>query len=706
MPPLAAGFSDRPDTAGDILDALVPGSAVALVPGSRFAEGGHNWLGASGKTQIAVLAADRLWQSGAVDIVVWVSATSLPAVLSRFAEAWVAATGLDPTGTAESVATRFTGWLARTSRPWLVVLDDVQNAGELDGFWPDGPAGRLLITSARSAVAVARPRMRSFPVGFFSTREALDCLTGRLSASPAQRQGIIDLIEALDREPLAVAQAAAVISSSTTLTCRDYGDYFVRRRPQIGAMSGGAAPAASVTWTLSLGQAEHLLPGQSARLMLVLLALLDGHGIPGTVFGTQAVSNYLRGAAAGAPADPRRAWDALLVLERAGLITINRAGAAPAILMNHAVQAAIWAAAPAAFHDRAAYAAAAALLEAWPADEPHPWTAAALRANAASLQTVATDAMWADGCHPLLLRAGRSLDEAGMAGPAVAYWRDLAVNCDNKLAPGHPDALVVAARLAGAYLTAGWAAEAVAWYQRVLTERGFDLAPGHPALNEARAGLGAALIAAGDPAGAVAILSRAVAEAEQFRGPGHPDTLAARTGLARAHQAAGEPGAAIGLLTQTLAERERSQGPRDADTITARELLAAALLAAGRVKQAVSCYRRVLADREAALGPGHPATLAARASLAGAYFAAGKMPAAVQSAELACTGSERVLGADHADTLARRAQLASLYYAAARVGDAEALLRETVGHCERVLPPGDPLTQAVRQRLAEIPDRG
>jgi len=57
MPPLAEGFSDRPDTARGILDALVPGSVIALVPGSEFAEGKQNWLGASGKTQIAVMLA-------------------------------------------------------------------------------------------------------------------------------------------------------------------------------------------------------------------------------------------------------------------------------------------------------------------------------------------------------------------------------------------------------------------------------------------------------------------------------------------------------------------------------------------------------------------------------------------------------------------------------------------------------------------------
>jgi tetratricopeptide (TPR) repeat protein len=707
MPALAEGFSDRPDTARGILDALIPGSTIALVPGSEFAEGKQNWLGASGKTQIAAMLAETLWRSGTVDVVVWISATSRSAVLSGYVEAWMAATGIEPTGTAESVAARFVSWLAETDQPWLVVLDDLPSADELDGLWPEGPAGRLLITSVQSTVAASRYRTRIFPVGFFSVREALGCLTERLSVNPVQRQGAIDLIEALGREPLALAQAAAVIANSA-LACRDYRDYFVRRRQQIGVAAGEVPSAASVTWTLSLGQAEQLLPGQSVRMMLVLIALLDGHGIPGTVFSTQSVSVYLGGPTVGfgTPVDPKPAWDALLICERAGLISINRGEGRATILMSPVLQAAIKLAAPPAFHERAARTAASALLEAWPLDEPEPWTAVALRANATSLQGAATDVLWADGCHPLLLRAGRSLDSARLAGPAVEYWRELSIHCDNKLAPGHPDALVVAAQLAGAYLAAGYGAEAVTWYQRVLAERSVDLAPGHPAIIAARVSVADALMSAGEPADAATVLRRAVAESEQFRGPGHPDTLAVRDELARAYKAAGDAAAAIGLLTQTLAERERFQGSRDVHTISTRDQLAAAQLAAGKVKQAISGYKRVLADRATVLGRDHPDTIATTASLAGAYYSSGKMPSAVQFSEQTCADSERVLGADHADTLTRRAQLASLYYAVGRVGDAGMLLRDTVARCERVLPYGDPLTQAVHQSLASIAGDG
>jgi hypothetical protein len=40
-----------------------------------------------------------------------------------------------------------------------------------------------------------------------------------------------------------------------------------------------------------------------------------------------------------------------------------------------------------------------------------------------------------------------------------------------------------------------------------------------------------------------------------------------------------------------------------------------------------------------------------------------------------------------------------------RLTDATTLLRDTVARCEQVLPPRDPLTQAVRESLSNIAGR-
>jgi tetratricopeptide (TPR) repeat protein len=703
VPPLTDGFTDRPDTGGGLADVLVPGSAAVLVPDPAVVQTLPNWPGACGKTQMAVMIAESLWRSRAIDGLIWISATSRAAVISGFVQASLTATGLEPTGTANSVAVRFARWLGETRLPWFVVLDDVPESVDLTGLWPAGPAGRLLITSSRPPLAAGPPGTRVIPVGLFSTREALNGLSERLTVNPVQRQGAIDLAETLGREPLALGQASAVVASSN-LTCRDYRDLFLKRRDEIWTGPDEIPSAAMVTWILCLERAESLLPSSAVRLMLVFIALLDGHGVPGTVFGTQALIGYLGGSATPFSADPRRVWDVLLALEQAGLIAINRDVAPPTVLMSSALQEAIKLAAPADFTEPAARAAASALLEAWPADGPSPWAAASLRANAASLQDSAIDALWAAGCHPLLQRVGRSLDEARLAGPAVEFWQDLAARCDAKLPVGHPDALAVADHLAAAYLAAGSAEEAVQWYQRVLADRTRELTPGHPAIVAARVSLARALILAGEPADAVTVMLRAVGEHEQSRGDAHPETLSARDELAAAYQAAGDITAAGRLLTRSLADRERLQGPRDPLTMAARERLAAVCLADGRGKDAIGQYKRVLADREKALGRGHPDTIATAGNLSAAYQAVGRIPAAMQYAERCRADSERVLGSDHADTLARMVNLAHLYYAVGRVGDTVALLHETAVRCERVLSPDDPLTQTVRQSLANIGD--
>ena len=644
VPPLADGFSARPETAAALESALVPGATVVLAPGRATPGRSGAWLEACGKTQLAASSAEWLWHSGKVDLLVWAAATSRASVLSAYVEAAVAATGADPAGDAETVAGRFLSWLAETSQPWVVVLDDLSSPADLEGLRPDGPAGRVLITTRNATAIPADQRPLVLQVGAFSPREALSYLMGRLTADPDQRLGAIDLVQDLGYDPMALAQASAVIASSV-LSCRDYRDYFTRRREHMAQAAGGDPAAAGVTWTFSAEQAERLLP-RGAQALLALAALLDGNGIPAQVFATPAACGYLTGEGAGRPPGRELARGALSILERVGLMATGSAGT-PTARVNQVIQAAVRAAAPAEMLDRAAKAAADALLEAWPDDEPGAWSAEAFRSCAASLQRVAGDLLWAGGCHPLLLRAGESLDRAHLAGPAVAYWRQLATLTDQVLGPDHADTLAAGHRLAHAYLAAGRATEAVSWFQWALADRARTLGANHPGTITARLNLGRALVAADQIGDAITVLSSAVSDYERVRGKDHPDTLSARDELAAAHQAAGQFGDATQLYRRTLSDREHAQGAQNPDTIATRQKLADTYLAGGQVKNAISQYKRVLADRERVLGPDHLDTIAARANLGAAYHSAGRMASAMQFSEQASEGYEKVLGADH-----------------------------------------------------------
>ena len=212
VPPLAEGFTARPDTVPDLETTLIPGAAVALVPDQALATT-RDWRASSGKTQLARHFAESLWRSPGVDVLTWVVASSRASVLSGFVQA-AAAMGADDADDAESVAARFVDWLSKTSRPWLVVLDDLRDAADLRGLWPAGPTGRLLITTANPAVMSAGRRALAVPVPAFSSREAMSYLSDRLSTDPDQRTGAIDLAGDLGCEPIALAQAGAVIATT------------------------------------------------------------------------------------------------------------------------------------------------------------------------------------------------------------------------------------------------------------------------------------------------------------------------------------------------------------------------------------------------------------------------------------------------------------------------------------------------------------
>ena len=705
VPPLADGFAVRPDTVPGLETRLISGATVALVP-DQVPAAEQDWRGSSGKTQLARHFAESLWRSPGLDVLTWVVASNRASVLSGFVQA-AAAMGARDAADAESVAARFVDWLGKTSRPWLVVLDDLRDAADLRGLWPAGPTGRVLITAANPAIISAEYRALALPVPAFSTREAMNYLAGRLTTDPDQRSGAIDLVGDLGCEPIALGQASAVIISSG-MSCRDYRQYFTQRQKQL-AEAGQAGPsAAAVTWTFSAEYAEHLSPDMSIRSVVALAALLDGHGIPGAVFTTQAAGQYLmadsaaHGAAELAP-DPQRTWNAILSLKQAGLMAINPPGTPPAIWMSPVIQTAIRAAVPKDLHDRAARAAADALLEIWPRDEPQSRLAADLRSCAFSLRQTAGDVLWADGrCHPLLVLAGQSLDSAQLTGPAVVYWRELAADCERLLGPGSLETLMVSGYLGEALLAAGQASEAVSRFRRVLDGRASVLGPDHPGAIAAKVSLGRALVAVGQPDDAVAVLEEAVAGSEVVRGADHIDTLAAREEFAAAARAAGRSAEAIRSYRHLLADRERLQGPQHPDTLTASLGLAGAYLAGGQGKDAISQYKRVLADREGLLGPDHPDTLLARGSLAAAHFAAGRMGTALQLYEETCAGYERALGAGHPTTLACQADLARGYYATGRLGDAMTLLTSIIARGEQALPPGDPLTQKMRESLANI----
>src|SRR5262245_42101515 len=75
MPPLADSYTPRTESGPDPADNLHPGETVVLVTAgdATRALGG---MGGTGKTQLAAAIAHTLWSRGAVDLVLWVTAST------------------------------------------------------------------------------------------------------------------------------------------------------------------------------------------------------------------------------------------------------------------------------------------------------------------------------------------------------------------------------------------------------------------------------------------------------------------------------------------------------------------------------------------------------------------------------------------------------------------------------------------------------
>jgi len=741
VPPVADAYIPRAESGVGLAGGLNPGETVVLVTAGDAA-GVLGGLGGTGKTQLAVAIARMLWEQREVDLLVWVTASSRDAVVTGYAQALADVGAPDRWREPEAAAARFVAWLAGTGRPWLVVLDDLTDAVVLDGLWPLGASGRLVVTTNRPDTALRAHGPRVAEVGAFSSRESLDYLFTKLQADRTQWTGAVELATALGFLPIALAQAGAVMAG-TGLSCREYLTRIAGQRRLPGALAGAGFSSVAATCVLALEFAGQLPPAGLARPMLALISMLDPNGIPGAVLTSRACCAFLAGFRGSAPADGASARAAVYALAQLGLVTIDTTSAARTVRTHELVQAVVRQGLPAAESGQVARAAADALFQAWPQQAvPAAALDQALRDCTARLSQAAGALLWAPQCHPVLLRAGQSLDDAGLTGPAIAYWQAMTDLARPRLGAAHPQAIYAGERLAAAGEAAdaaGRHADAIPVHERVLAERERELGPAHPDTLNARNSLARAYTAGGRAGDATRLAERALADCERALGPGHPGTLTARANLAHAYRAAGRPKEAISLFEQILAEREKVQGGDHPDTLAARGNLGSAYRAAGRLRDAIGAYKRALADRERVQGPDHPDTLTARANLAdtyhlahklkdalplyertfadrervqgpdhpdtitacgnlaSAYHSARKLTMALPLYERTLADCERVHGADHPDTLASLGNLAHAYHTAGRLTEALTVFERTLAECERVLGPGHPLTETARE---------
>ncbi|MBM7773952.1 hypothetical protein JOD54_004156 [Actinokineospora baliensis] len=631
VPAVVDGFQPR----------LVP-ELEGLVSGGVVLSG----LGGVGKTQTAAEYASR----ASADLVGWVTAASRSSLVSGLAELGTVVTG-SVADDAERGARRFLDWCASTDHTWLVVFDDLADPADVKDLWPNtGAHGRLVVTTRRNerwALQTATRRM--VPVEVFTETQSAAYLRGVLGDAP----GVDDLAELLGQLPLALGQAAAYLEMTPGMTCESYiakwrGAALREMFPDDGSET------VAKTWAVSVDAADTLC--DLARPMLSVMSLLDPNGIPLPVLTAQPILTYLS-TGSGEPIDVDGATRALGALRRLNLITVDTESLGPVARVHALVQQVSREHLPTERLALLTRVVADAILANWPDIERDTEHAAMLRANTAALTAFGGDHLWRSGRPDLLLRAGRSLGEAGQVRAGVAYFRTLLAAAEHHLGPDHPDTFKTRNSIGYWQRQAGDLTGSYDTVVKLYADRLRVLGPDHPDTLTSRSNLARQLDKAGKRAQATEAFVQLLADRTRILGPDHPDTLITRSNLARQRGLGGDPAAAVRDLTSLLADRTRVLGPDHPDTLTTRNNLTYWRGEAGHTGVAED-FAELLADRLRVLGPDHPHTLATRSNLARHRGEAGDAVGAAHALAELLADRIRVLGPDHPATMATRTKLA------------------------------------------------
>ncbi|WP_241094340.1 FxSxx-COOH system tetratricopeptide repeat protein [Actinacidiphila bryophytorum] len=781
IPPRAGAFQDRAERSR--LRAAAAGAGTVVL--CQVLTG----MGGVGKTQLAADYAKETWADGTgVDLLVWVTASSRTAVVSEFAQAGAQVCNADLSDPLRA-AHAFLTWLQTGRRRWLVVLDDVADPADLTGLWPPAVSeGRTVVTTRRRDAALAGGGRRMVDVGVFTPAQAGDYLASVLAiggrVEPAG--GLAGLAEDLGCLPLALSQAAAYVLDAG-ISVGEYRELLGRRARSLAEISPDVPPddqahSMAAAWELSVDYADRLRPRGLACPMLELAAFLAPNATPLTVLLSQPALDYLAAhrtpsppgpnaapaPGPGEPVTPQDATGALRALHRLSLLSAPDRAPAPVegdadasggrseaawdgrvVRVHQVVQRATRDTLHGDRYRNTAWAAADALLAAWPEVERDIELAQALRACTTALVTSTEEGadhagwLYQPDAHPILYRLGSSLGESGQVEAATHHFHQLSQTTMHRLGPDHTYTLAARGHLAKWQGHGGDAAGAAAAFAALLDDQLRVLGPDHLHTLATRNSLATWRGQGKDAAGAAAAFAELLDDQLRVLGPDHPHTLATRSNLANWQGEAGDAAGAAAAFAALLDDQLRVLGPDHPDSLTWRlnlaywrgkagdtvgqteiysELINAQILdadhashpdtlatrrrlavwrgEAGDPAGAAAMFAELLDDLVGVLGPDHPDTLTARGSSAHWRGEAGDPAGAAAMFAALLDDQLRVLGPDHPDTLITRNNLAHWRGEAGDPAGAAAAFAALLDDQLRVLGPDHPYTLTTRNSLA------
>jgi hypothetical protein len=600
-------------------------------------------MGGVGKTQLLVEYTHRF--AGDYDLAWWIRADQ-PELIGEQLAAAAADVGVAEAGAETALAVRALIRHLRAVGRWLLVFDNAENPSELRSWLPDGPGHVLISTRSTGWNEIAHP----MAVDQFARRESVALLCRQVPQLTAQ--GADRLAEALVDLPLAVAQAAAIL----TETGMPVDEYLELLETQAARVLDDGRPVSyptSLAATVALSTADLEAQEPAGAQLLRLCAFLGAAPIPLSLFPS----------AAARLAEPlssivRQRLALRLVVRRIGRYGLARVDP-DGLQLHPLVQAVLRGQLSESQRADLRRTSHQVLVAAppGPPDDPASWQDWA-RLLPHLLVAVPFAAQEAD-VRALILSAGRYLlvrgdSQAGLevAEQILAQWRSV-------LGEEHPHTLTAAIRVAHGLVNLGRYSEALTHHEWVLRTRQRLLGDDHPETLQAANGVAVTLRRLGAADRARVLNEQTLERRRRILGPHHVETLLSATNLAADLRTLGDVEPAARLHEDTFRRYCDVLGEDHPDTLRSAHNLAADLRKLGQADQARELEEQTYDRRRTVLGEDHPDTLSSALQLIDDLQAAGNRAAARDLAARTLPRSRKVFGDDHANTARCAATLAA-----------------------------------------------
>nr|WP_223187443.1 tetratricopeptide repeat protein [Streptomyces sp. CBMA29] len=667
-------------------------------------------MGGCGKTTLAHWAFQEALNQDRVAL--WVSAsdrTTLRAAMLAVAADRGAAPGEVAAAQLGQRAAADLAWhyLDRSSRPWLLVIDNADEPGLLEegGWLRASAAGTVLVTSRRSTAALWRDA-RLHRLDVLPLDDAAQVLCD-LAPDAGSLQDAKSVARRLGCLPLALSLAGSYLAHQLleSWTMSDYHDRLQDDAAGLidqGAQTRDSRHLVSRTWQLTLDN----LTAQGvpeATTLLRLLSCFAADPLPLTVFARGAVSTADLESLE-PPLQAAQLESALRGLLDHSLASLyGGSGEVRCIQVHGLLLESVHGGIPAALRPGYLRVATTMLRAVAPTQDAAPTDVEQLRLITPHITALLrhVDEITVSPAVGTAVQVAQCVHETGDYAAAIAL-ATLAGDTSQRLqGAAHPDTLTARHQQGDSLRRLGRLSEAEQLLRSVHHERTAVLGGEHPDTLRTAALLSLPLFLLGRHDESLRCLSGAIDGQRRVLGDDHVDTLKSRALNLEFLAETGHTDAFAREGPDTVASCERTLGHEHPVTVIAYSNYALGLLHTATPEEAEAAACRAVEARVRLHGADHPLVYSAKLVLSWALMLGERYEEAVIMMREAVAGRERLLGLEHPLTTKARILLAERLAAAGEHSEAQQLLRENLTAAEGTYGVADPDLIRVRALYAD-----